>query len=400
MRTRLALAATAAGLCLLSAGAATPALAAPSAPSAAPAALRAHAAAPSATLTKLTGTTASIAITDAVQNAQITITDGRSTSVTRKYYVPGSTLTVPVPVSEGTQFDFSVTQSVDGDESAAATVHVDTRVTSIAEPVIEKTYVTPGLSYEKGVLIVRGAPFLSIELTNAFGQVIGSGAPKADGAASVGWKMPFDSVDPRIYVRQTFGDVASPTASLRVDGSTAAEDLQPPHVDISETASTTSVTAHRTGDTDVASLVVCDANGVTLTSARFRGDTAVVTLPRPASARLIRVYMTEKDDVGKFRSSLAEQFELSSDQGSIKPDAPVVDDAHMVGTRAVADIDALPGAIVTVRNARDEVVAVRIAGSSGDLSILIPSGRTGVDYTVTQTTGSYASEARPFEVAS
>lgn len=408
MRSRLVLCAGIAGICLAPLGAALPATAAPAAPvsqqtgssSSSTTDKGSRAVAPiTAVLKSVSPTTATVVISGAETGSFVTVVDGHGMSIDKKVYFPDRNLVLEVPVKTGAVNDITVTQTVDGETSAATHISVDTNITSLSAPRVDKVVpaIGPGPAGSLGLVRVSGVPFLTVEIRNSYGALIGSAPTKADGTANVPYKYTTDLVDPRLLITQSFGDLTSPTTMARTDSSTVADDLARPAVTVSEEGDFTVIRATVDAPQAYYRLFVRDAMANEVARVPFVGRTATYKVRTPEAARLLRVSLRSEPGGTYDRESLAEDVVLAEGSGSDKPSAPIVDSVATAGSGAVATIEAVPGAVVTVRDSSDKIVGVKAVGSSSTVSVRVP-GSNGLTYSVTQTTGSRPSDPASFQV--
>jgi hypothetical protein len=394
VNSRFLLIAGAAGLCLATIGSAVPALAAP-APAAASSPVSPGSPARagfSAEVTQVTSTAAVIRVASPAAGSDITISDGAGVEVERHVYFAVSTLDIPVAVAAGHQYHFTVTQTVPGADPVVAEIDVDTDITSLPAP----TTVTATTDDSGKNTIVRftgGVPLVPIEVRNIYGRVVFSVPAGADGSAVLGGRGSTDLTDQHLFVRQVFSDtVASAPVDVRVSGLESPHDVPQPTFTVEEKNGATTITATRDDDTYAATLVLRDGDYELAGQALFHGKTASVSLPTPKAAQLWRLSENDSGD-GPNRESVAKEIVLNEGVGSVKPDKPVVDGVTMSGATAIAQLDTAKNAVVTVRDERGSIVAVRSVGTSGRASVSIPkAGASGHEYTVTQSTGSMSSD--------
>jgi hypothetical protein len=242
-----------------------------------------------------------------------------------------------------------------------------------------------------GYVRLSGAPLKNFEIRNAYGAVIGSKKADPAGKALVVFAMKDDLVDPRLYITQGSGTDVSPVTEARMSGS-VADDVAQPTIRLSEHDGLSVITATTATPQARSTLMVRDAETNRLAEVSFRGDTATYVTATPQAARLLRVSLRDQAGPGYDRESIAETVTLSPESGSITPSAPSVDGVTVQGSMTVATLTAAPGAIVTIRDASEKVVAVHSAGADGRVSLPIRGAVAGSTLTATQSTGSFASD--------
>lgn len=92
------------------------------------------------------------------------------------------------------------------------------------------------------------------------------------------------------------------------------------------------------------------------------------------------------------------KFTINDGMTDATPAAPTVGAVDPAGTRALATVTGEAGATVTVKDAADKTVAVKILGTSGTTQVIVPAStiRTANAFTVTQTAGGATSAATSF----
>lgn len=134
-------------------------------------------------------------------------------------------------------------------------------------------------------------------------------------------------------------------------------------------------------------LVVRDAQGHQLARQLMSSATASVVLPATTDETRYSVSMFNQRLEGPASDVIANEG-----VGTAVPAAPDVDVTES-GSRMVAEITGEPGAIATLRDVADDVMAVRVIGVGGKALIALPSRVSGTKIVATQTRGRLVSDA-------
>lgn len=397
MRNRIILTAGAAGICVATLASALPATAATSTPAPAASSSRAFGQYPlEGEVIGLTPTKARLSLTDVTPNSQVTFLDGDKVLRQFKDDFNRGRLVLDVPVTADRHYDLGITETSNGTTSEPVIVSFDTTVTTIDAPVFEGIHVN-GIDKQEEIQ-VKGTPFLMTEVVNPFGRRLASGYANAHGIVEATFIPDTELDDPRIFIRQTFGDLSSPVTEVRLDDSSPTDDVAPAQVEVSEKGGLSTVTAKVETATPGRSLVIRDALTRTIANVRFDGDTATYVTPTPSSSKLIRVSVRDVDDQGQTKESVAVERILSRGADTARPAEPVVSSVLEAGPKVFATVDVEPHATVTVKNSGGDVVGIRMSGSSSSVTIPITTNGHSGEYTVEQSTGSFPSDAVPFDV--
>jgi hypothetical protein len=347
-------------------------------------------------LVSLDGETARVLVRGEGDRGQhLTVTDltsGRSVTAS----VEVASTFVDVPVARGTVGRLVATV---GDGATAATssaISVDNTWTHLDAPDI--TTVTP-TGRNSFSLVAETRPGAELLVRDARGRLIGQSAiHDGTGPSRVGatWNAGDPPSERRFTVLQRYGVTSEATPFLLSTASSGSSAIETPDVEsVADEGGLTRIRVAAAQAPADGAVVVRDFFGTEVASSPVAGGRGEVAF-RAVSGRSTYLVSVRGTALGVLDESRRVGVTVGS--GSLVPAAPDVTGVVASGSKALASISGIPGALVTVRDASDRIVAVkRLPAGSATAQVVVPAAG---DLAATQATGVIESDPAPLDVPS
>ncbi|AMM19771.1 hypothetical protein AX769_05915 [Frondihabitans sp. PAMC 28766] len=321
----------------------------------------------------------------------VTVTSTATGDTVTRVIPAGNLVDVPVSLGKGSIDTFTAVMSSDRGESDPRALKVDRTVASVDAPVFVSTDTSfPGRG--KVDVTVTGVKVnATLVVKNARGAVVGTAIARDSTArVTADWDPRDLPSERRFTIVQDYDGAVSAATPFRLGDTTtpAPGQLVIPTVESTEIdGGVARVSASTTGAPAGAVLSVRDFFGAVVARAPLsEGRASVVfSAPRSESMYVANVELGSGDDLER---SPGIDFTLLKGVGDLVPVAPAVKTTASSGGRTIIDVEGIPGAMATVRDGDDRVVAVKKLSATGRASVVVAAApRAAGELSVTQASG-------------